>query len=77
MTRLRDRQHDLSEQVAIVRYLADQVRELSEDVKELTTQITQIARRVVERPSPQGWSAGVATLSLIVAVVALVMITVH
>jgi uncharacterized protein YoxC len=75
LARLRTRQHELSEQVAIIRYLADQVRELGEDVKALTTQVTALARRAIERPTPAGFSAIASWLALGVAILTLVLVT--
>jgi uncharacterized protein YoxC len=72
--RLRDRQHELSAQVATIRYLAEQVRELGEDVKELTKQVATASRRALERPTPAGWSATAGWAAVIVSVVALVLV---
>jgi uncharacterized protein YoxC len=75
VTRLRDRQHTLANEVMAIRYLAEQVRELSEDVKDLTQNVATIARRAVERPTPAGWSATAGWAAVIVSVVALVLVT--
>jgi hypothetical protein len=70
VVRLRDRQHELAESVAVIRYLAEEVRSLGEDVRRLTTQTAALARRAVERPS-----AGLVGqyLGLIVAIAALLV----
>jgi hypothetical protein len=70
VARLRDRQHELSESVGVIRYLAEEVKGLGEDVRRLTTQTATIARRAVEKPSANlvGQYAG-----LIVAVAALIV----
>lgn len=71
LTRVRDRQHELAEQVAVIAYLGRQVHELAEDVKALTLSMTTVARQAVHRPSPAGWSAVAAWISIGVAILAL------
>jgi hypothetical protein len=75
LNRLRDRQHSLAEQVAIIVYLAEQVKELGEDVKQLTIQITTLARRVVEKPSAGGWAAAASWVAVAVSILTLVFVT--
>jgi hypothetical protein len=73
-TRLRDRQHELAENVAIIRYLADTVRDLGEDVKELTVQVTTLARRVVEKPSAGGVSAAASWVAVLISLATFVYV---
>ena len=74
LTRVRDRQHELSESVMIIRYLAEQVKELGEDVKDLTVQVTTLARRVVEKPSAGGVSAAASWVAVFVALATFVFV---
>jgi hypothetical protein len=70
VVRLRDRQHQLAESVAVIRYLAEEVKSLGEDVRRLTAQTATIARRSVERPSAERVGQ---YLALLVAVAALIV----
>lgn len=73
LTRVRNRQHEMAEQLAVIHYLGEQVRELADDVKDLTRSMTTVARQAVHRPSPAGWSAVAAWISIAVAIVALIV----
>jgi hypothetical protein len=68
--RLRDRQHELSETVATIAYLAAQVKDLAGDVKKLTSQTATLARRAMSRPSP---SLVGQYVGLLIAIAALVV----
>jgi hypothetical protein len=74
LERMRNSQHRLASDVAVIRYLAEKVGELGEDVKELTGQVENVARRAVERPT----AAVVGQyLGLAVAIIALVAALSH
>jgi len=69
--RVRERLHELTAEVAAVRFLGERVAELGDDVKELASQVGQVARRALERPSPVALGVLAQYLALAVAVVAL------
>jgi hypothetical protein len=73
LTRLRDRQHDLSAEVAAMRYLGEAVGRLATQVGEVAKQVQAVSRRAVEKPSPSVMSAYASWAAVAVAVVALVI----
>jgi hypothetical protein len=77
---LRQRQHDMATDLAVVRYLGDKVAELGQDVKELTeelhvsvrnvsSKVQEVAETAMARPAFGPVSSWVAVVIAIVAVI--------
>lgn len=65
INRVRERQHELANEVAIVKYLAEQVRNLTSEVRKLS----EATQQAVKRPAAQVVAQYVAIIVAIVAIV--------
>jgi hypothetical protein len=73
LNRVRERQHDMASEIAVIRYLGDKVRDLGEDVVALTEQVERVASRSLPRPRQSTLSLWAQYGALLVALVALVV----
>jgi hypothetical protein len=75
--RQRTRIHEISQSVAPITYLAQQVGQVSTELHEMSKRLETLARRAVERPTPSGLSAASGLVSSAVAVIALIIALTH
>jgi hypothetical protein len=71
LDRVRERQHEMATEIAVIRYLGDKVRDLGEDVVALTEQVEKVASRSLPRPRQSTLSLWAQYGALVVALVAL------
>jgi hypothetical protein len=69
VVRLRERQHEFSDTVAVVGYLADAVKSQGDRIEDLTRAISLSSQRALARPSA---SVVAQYLALVVAIAAIV-----
>src|SRR5207302_757150 len=77
MARLRDRQHELSSEVAAMRHLGNQVGKLADQVAVVAANVSELSRRVVERPTAPTMQAWAGWFALLIALAALVITATH
>jgi hypothetical protein len=73
LNRVRERQHDMASEIAVIRYLGEKVRDLGEDVVALTEQVEKVASRAVPRPRPTTLALFAQYGAVLVAIIALVV----
>jgi hypothetical protein len=73
LDRVRERQHEMASEIAVIRYLGDKVRDLGEDVVALTESVERVASRSVPRPRQSTLALFAQYSAVIVAIAALVV----
>jgi hypothetical protein len=73
LDRVRERQHDMASEIAVIRYLGEKVRDLGVDVVALTEQVEKVASRSLPRPRQSTLSLWAQYGALVVALVALIV----
>jgi predicted nucleic acid-binding Zn-ribbon protein len=73
LERVRERQHEMATEIAVIRYLGEKVRDLGVDVVALTEQVERVASRSLPRPRQSTLSLFAQYGALLVALVALLV----
>jgi hypothetical protein len=77
LERVRERQHDMATEVAVIRYLGEKVSDLGGDVVQLAEQVEKVASRAVPRPRPSTLALLLQLATVVIALAALVIATGH